>query len=165
MVFLPRDITVLLGVHDLSKRHEVGRFSYAVQQIHVHPDWNPHTDTYDADAAVLVLKTEVVFSKFIQPICLMDSNSDLASKTEGVVVGLGKDEDPNKLHVNIPKVIDVLIHTNEDCFLKNYILAQFSSKRTFCGGTGTGTGVCNGDSGSGMVHSDSKFEKGGHMAK
>lgn len=156
MEFLARDITVLLGVHNLSMRHEIGRFPYAVQNIHVHPDWNQNTETYDADIAVMILETEVIFSRKIQPICLMDSSSAVATKTEGVVVGYGKDEDPNTLHLNIPKSINMPIHQNEDCFLKNHILAQMSSKRTFCGGAGNGTGVCQGDSGSGLVVTDER---------
>jgi len=156
MVFLARDITVLLGVHDLSKRHEAGRFPYAVQNIHKHPDWNPGTDTYDADIAVMILETEVIFSKYIQPICLMNSRSAVATKTEGVVVGYGKDEDPYRDHLNIPKSLNLPIHQNEYCFLKNYILARFSSSRTFCGGSGNGTGVCKGDSGSGLVVTDGR---------
>ena len=59
-----------------------------------------------------------------------------------------------KIHENIPKILETPIHKNEDCFLKNYVLAKLSSKRTFCGGTGTGTGVCNGDSGSGIIITD-----------
>jgi len=154
MVILALDITVLLGVHDLSRRHEAGRFPYAVQNISVHPDWNPNTETYDADIAVMVLEMDVTFSKYIQPICLMDSSSTVARLTEGVVVGYGKDETPNTLNLNIPKSISMPIHQNEDCFLKNYILARFSSKRTFCGGSGNGTGVCQGDSGSGFIVTD-----------
>ncbi|KAL7013231.1 hypothetical protein ACKWTF_015279 [Chironomus riparius] len=154
MLILARDITVLLGVHDFSKRHEVGRFPYAVQNVYIHPDWNPNTDTYDADIAIMVLETEVTYSKYIQPICLMYINSTLATKMEGVVVGYGKDGDPKKLHSIIPKSINLPIHKNEDCFLKNYELARYSSKRTFCGGAGNGTGVCMGDSGSGLVVTD-----------
>ncbi|KAL7013244.1 hypothetical protein ACKWTF_015292 [Chironomus riparius] len=154
MVFLARDITVLLGVHRLKKKNEVGRFPYAVQSIHIHPDWNPHTDTYDADIAIMVLETEVTYSKYIQPICLMYINSTLAEHSEGVVVGYGKDGDPKKLHSIIPKSINLPIHKNQDCFLKNYELARYSSKRTFCGGAGNGTGVCMGDSGSGLVVTD-----------
>jgi len=154
MVFLARDITVLLGVHDLSKRYEVGRIPYAVQSINIYRDWNPNTETNDADIAVMVLETEVTFSKYIKPICLMDSSSSLAKKTEGVVVGYGKDEDPQKLHLNIPKSISMPIHQNEDCFLKYPSLVTLSSKRTFCAGSGDGTGVCLGDSGSGLVVTD-----------
>jgi len=148
------DIKVLLGVFDLSKQHIAGRFSNAVQSINIHPDWNPNTESYDADIAVIVLETEVTFSSLIQPICLMDSNSTLAARTEGVVVGYGNDENPKNLHLNIPKSINMPIHKNEDCFFKHPILAKLSSKQTFCAGSGNGTGVCKGDSGSGLIVTD-----------
>jgi len=156
MVIPARDITVLLGVHNLSMKHEAGRFIYAVRSINIYPDWNPKKDTlkYDADVAVMVLETDVIFSSYIKPICLMDSSSSLTTTNEGIVVGYGKDEDLNTNHQNIPKILNMPIHQNEDCFLKCYILAQLSSKRTFCGGSGVGTGVCLGDSGSGLVVTD-----------
>ena len=102
----------------------------------------------------MVLETEVTFGKYIQPICLMYANSTVAEKTEGIVVGFGKDEDPYKFHLNIAKYLRIPIHQNEDCFLKNPELLKLSSKRTFCGGAGNGTGVCQGDSGSGLVVTD-----------
>jgi len=154
MVFLAREITVLFGIHDLRRQNEFERFPYAVQNINVHPDWNPKTKTYDADIAVMVLETEVIFGKHIQPICLMDLSSTFARLTDGLVVGYENDEDPKKLHLNIPKSISMPIHQNEDCFLKYPSLVTLSSKRTFCGGAGDGTGVCRGDSGSGLVVTD-----------
>jgi secreted trypsin-like serine protease len=143
---------VLLGVYDLNNHFEAGRSVFSVQSINMHPDWNPHAESFDADITVLVLESEVVFTTLIQPICLPDSNVTAINK--GVVIGYGKSEDETKVHENIPKIIDIPIHRNEDCFLNNYLLAKLSSRRTFCGGTGTGVGVCNGDSGSGMIVTD-----------
>ncbi|KAL7013230.1 hypothetical protein ACKWTF_015278 [Chironomus riparius] len=74
--------------------------------------------------------------------------------TTGVVVGYGKSEDETKIHETIPKVIATPIHTNEHCFLEYSNLVKISSKRTFCGGSGTGVGVCRGDSGSGLFVND-----------
>lgn len=113
----------------------------------MHPDWNPNIESFDADIAVLVLANDVAFSATVQPICLTKSQAI----TNGFVVGYGKSEDTTKAHENIPKILKTPIYKNDDCFLKNYLLATLSSKRTFCGGTGTGTGVCSGDSGSGLI--------------
>ncbi|XP_070505173.1 uncharacterized protein [Chironomus tepperi] len=146
---LAGEIIVQLGAYDLDRKIEVGRFPYAVQSINVHPDWNTLTQAYDADIAVLVLDSEVTFSGYIQPICLVQALTATSAST-GVVVGYGKSEDVTKKHENIPKILEMPIHSNEDCFLKNYLLATLSSKRTFCGGTGAGVGVCSGDSGSGL---------------
>jgi secreted trypsin-like serine protease len=76
--------------------------------------------------------------------------SNIEYLTNGFVVGFGKSEDETKSHENIPKILGTPIHTNENCFLANRELVLLSSKRTFCAGSGTGVGVCNGDSGSGL---------------
>ncbi|KAL7013281.1 hypothetical protein ACKWTF_015317 [Chironomus riparius] len=149
---LPRDMLVLLGVYDLNNPYEVGRGVFPVQNINMHPHWNPQIKSFDADIAVLVLENQVTFGYYIQPICLPTLNIKVI--TRGYVVGYGKSEDTSKVHENIPKIIETPIHENADCFLKNYFLATLSSRRTFCGGTGTGIGVCNGDSGSGLVVTD-----------
>jgi len=81
-------------------------------------------------------------------------NSNVAAITTGIVVGFGRSEDKTKIHENIPKMLETPIHSNEDCFLENHVLATLSSKRTFCAGTGTGIGVCKGDSGSGLIVND-----------
>ncbi|XP_070501791.1 serine protease gd-like [Chironomus tepperi] len=147
---LAGEVIVRLGIYDLDKKVEVGRASHAVQSINVHPDWNTLTQAFDADIAVLVLDIEVTFSGFIQPICLVQASS----ASTGVVVGYGKSEDGTKKHENIPKILETPIHSNEDCFLNNFLLAKLSSKRTFCGGTGTRIGVCRGDSGNGLFVTD-----------
>lgn len=147
---LPRDILVLLGVYDLKNPLEVGRIVTSVQSIKMHPDWNPQTESFDADISVLVLANQITFSASIQPICLPITNK-IKGITKGYVVGFGKSEDTTKLHENIPKILEIPIHDNEDCFLTNNLLTKLSSKRTFCGGSGTGIGVCNGDSGSGLI--------------
>ncbi|XP_070505241.1 serine protease gd-like [Chironomus tepperi] len=143
---LAGEIIVQLGIYNLDKKVEIGRAFHAVQSINVHPDWNTLTRNFDADIAVLVMDREVTLSEFVQPICLVQATS----ASTGVVVGYGKSEDVTKKHENIPKILETPIHSNEDCFLQNYLLAPLSSKRTFCGGTGAGVGVCNGDSGSGL---------------
>ncbi|CAG9811188.1 unnamed protein product [Chironomus riparius] len=147
---LARDIVVLVGVHDLNDRFEIGRSPNAVQSIILHPDWNPKTEAFDADIAVLVLEEKVTFTKYIQPVCLIDPSSFLTTLNSGVVVGYGKSEDKSKVHENIPKILNFPMHKNDQCFLKNIYLTKISSQRTFCGGQGRGLGVCRGDSGSGL---------------
>lgn len=119
-----------------------------VQKIHIHNNWNPKTVAFDSDIAVLVLERKITFDNYIQPICM---GSNIEFLTNGFVVGFGKSEDESKTHENIPKVLGTPIHKNEDCFLTNNDLVLLSSKKTFCAGTGNGQGVCNGDSGSGLM--------------
>jgi hypothetical protein len=131
-------------------RFEIGRETRGTSKIHIHPDWNPHLVTYDADIAIVEIEYPVTFTNYIQPICLWESPFD-PLQASGFVVGYGKSEDLSKIHENIPKIIDVPIHSQEDCFLSNPVLVSLSSKRTFCGGYRNGTGVCSGDSGGGLA--------------
>ena len=154
---MPRDLGVLLGVYDLDNKYEIGRVVVPVKNIYVHSDWDTETDVFDADFAVLELEHEVHFNRFIQPICMIDPNSDIPDG-ETIFVGFGKSEDQSKGHENTPRMADTPIHHNDDCTLNNYRLKQFSSHRTFCGGHANGTSVCAGDAGSGLfVKKDDKF--------
>ncbi|KAL7013625.1 hypothetical protein ACKWTF_015494 [Chironomus riparius] len=142
------DLKVLLGVYNLKGSFEVGLKTAVVQKIHIFRDWNPKSESYDSDIAVLVLERKIIFDSYIQPICM---GSNIEHLTNGFVVGFGKSEDEIKKHENIPKILETPIHKNEDCFLSNRELVTLSSRRTFCAGSGLGVGVCNGDSGSGLV--------------
>ncbi|CAG9811221.1 unnamed protein product [Chironomus riparius] len=150
----PQNIIILLGVFDLDRTVETGRISHAVQSANIHPDWNTLTESFDADIAVLVMETEAVYSRYIQPVCLLGPLSSIIATASGVVVGYGKSEDETKIHENIPKILNSQIHNNPFCFQDNRALARISSGRTFCGGPGRGIGVCRGDSGSGLYVTD-----------
>lgn len=140
----------MLGAHDLSVPYEGGRYTAIIKKAVMHNDWHPHLEPFDADIAVLVLAHPVPFTQYIQPICLIQPNSPAYSVTVGAVVGFGKSEDEAKRHENIAKVLNTPIQNDLSCFRKFYLLARFSSERTFCGGTANGTGACNGDSGGGL---------------
>ncbi|XP_070504887.1 serine protease gd-like [Chironomus tepperi] len=120
----------------------------------IHPDWSTQTEAYNADIAVLILEQVVTFTQHIQPICLVISGIKIAKINDGLVVGYGKSEDESKNHENIPKVLETPIHSNSRCLGKYESLQRLSSGRRFCGGTGNGIGVCNGDSGSGLYVND-----------
>lgn len=113
---------------------------------------------------MLILEKNIEFDEHIQPICLVQPKtlSDLSAIDTGVVVGFGRSEDFDKIHENIPKVITVPIHKRDSCFLEFPDLVRISSRRTFCRGYANGTGVCSGDSGSGLVveHNEAYFLRG-----
>lgn len=147
---LPKDIRTLLGVYNLDDPFEVGRSAAAIEKIRMHPDWNPNTQRYEGDIAMLHLETDVQFSRFIQPICLIPRNTNVLPFTEGIVVGYGIGSAKSKSSEKVPKIIHLPIHKNEDCYRHNKEFAGISSSNTFCAGTGRGSGVCSGDSGSGL---------------
>lgn len=137
------------GAYNLSDPYENHRFALSPAKIIIHDDWNPETLTFDADLAVLVFDEEIPFTRYIAPICLWASATEPTIEV-GTVIGWGQSEDETKNFEPIPKVLNMPIHSNEDCFLRDSDLAEISSKRTFCAGSGNGTGVCFGDSGHGF---------------
>jgi secreted trypsin-like serine protease len=162
IALLPRDVRVLLGVFDLSDPFEIGRISVAIEEIKMHPNWNPSTSRYDGDIAVLQMEDPVTFNKFIQPICLFSSDSNALSFGNGTIVGYGLSAKDSNSAEPIPKILNVPIVGNYDCFHNNPILASISSRNTFCAGYGNGSGVCFGDSGSGLYikHNKTQYLKG-----
>lgn len=144
--FEASDIIVVLGVHDLKKSFESGRTSVAVKRAFLHPDWNSNIASFEADIAVLELEHEIQFTNFIQPICM--ANSDLNSVTTGFVAGFGKSEAG---HVeNIARTVTIPIHENKVC-AKSKDHETILGGRSICGGSADGVGVCEGDSGSGLI--------------
>ncbi|XP_070506547.1 serine protease gd-like [Chironomus tepperi] len=155
---LPSSFIAVLGIYDLNDKFEIGRTSNAIRSVHVHPEWNIKSDDYDADIAVLVLADSAVFTKYIQPACIVHPDTNEAAIAKGVIIGYGKSEDTTKIHENIPRLLEMPIHTNQDCFIKFPLLEELSSKRTFCAGSANGAGPCNGDSGGGLfVYANGKF--------
>lgn len=143
------EVNVLLGVHNLSVTHETNRITEEVERIHVHDDWNPLTTSYDADIAILILKTEVEYSSYINPVCLMQPNKSISNITLGTVVGFGKSE--NREREDIAREAKFPIHSHTDCVTKFPELQPISAQRTICGGYANGTGACTGDSGSALT--------------
>lgn len=142
--FLPRYFRIILGGHDLNDPFEIGRETRPIKNIIIHPDWNPDVIRFDADIAIMELDYEILFNNYIQPICLSDLSKSVQI-TSGTIVGYGKSEDQSKNHENVPKVLNVPIHSQESCFLTHPELAKISSERTFCAGSGNGTGACLGE--------------------
>lgn len=82
--FNSKDISVLLGRHNLREANERGAVSRGVKEIFIHPGWSNDTEKYDSDLAILTLDRAVEFTDFIQPVCL--SSDDAMLKTfDGIV--------------------------------------------------------------------------------
>ena len=147
---LLRGLLALFGAHDLRNFHETGRMSLSPQKIHVHDDWNPNLESYDADIAILTFEAgAIVFSSYVQPICLWNEKTD-PTQTEGHAGWWGRSQNLEKHFEKIPTKLQVPIHTQEFCFLTTKDLVNLASNRTFCGGKGGGRGICDGDSGGGV---------------
>ena len=142
------DFSVLLGVHNMSNEDEEGRISLNVNAINIHPDWNVNVDSYDADIAVLELVEAVKFNQFIRPICIPDVESVVASASTGTVIGFGKTE--TGTISDVAKMLEIPIYGYKNCTKHSPDHQNLISHRTFCGGSADGSGVCDGDSGSGV---------------
>lgn len=144
------DAFFFLGKHDLEKLSGESNFIWSgVSQLTIHPEWNSNDDRYDADIAIAVLNKNVLFTKFVKPICLWTattSYTDIIGKT-GVVAGWGKTEIV-AISTDRPKWTQIPVVSEVDCVRSNSAFAALTSSRTFCAGVRNGNnGPCNGDSG------------------
>ncbi|KAG4079790.1 hypothetical protein HA402_014921 [Bradysia odoriphaga] len=139
-------ILVDLGKHVLTQFTHTQQLN--VHRVYSHPNYL--TSDLTNDIAIIMLSTEATFNSYVQPICLW-GKSDISEVTGklGTVVGWGKTEE-NQLsnalrHANIPVV------SSSTCSSLSAKFAQYLTERTFCAGYLNGTGICNGDSGGGLV--------------
>lgn len=142
------DLVVHVGRYNISKANETGSFITKVEEISIHPDWDPAATAYDADLAILRIEALNTGSDFIQIACW--PTEDTLSAGDGYVIGWGLSEQTNfKKTETIARQVFLNAVTNEYCFLHRTELISLSSNRTFCAG-GEGAGPCNGDSGGGF---------------
>lgn len=147
-----------------------------INRVLIHPDYN--YERFFADIALLILKQDVKFNNYIRPACLWNFDEDykaLINKV-GFVPGWGYNErglvSEDLSFAQMPVVAhETCIWSNRDFFSK------VTSNTSYCAGfrngnefvlnlrkrktssceifLSTGTSVCNGDSGGGMVFKQS----------
>jgi len=148
-VYRAEDISVILGAHNISKTNEPGRITAKVKSIDDHPDWNVNIVTYEADIAILELYYAVPFSDYILPVCLAEKNTEPVLNTLGYVAGSGGHEIPLKF--DIARILPTPIYSFRHCTKSCDYFEEYLSNRSFCGGYANGTGVCDSDTGSGLI--------------
>jgi secreted trypsin-like serine protease len=148
-ILYPREILAYFGAFNLENAFETNRIVLSPEDIIIHEKWNPFIQRYTADIAMLIFEDEIHFTKYVKPICLLTSTQQL-SITEGTVAGWGVSNQTSGKSSPVPKELKVPIHDNAECYRNNSELAKIASEKTFCAGAGDGTGVCFGDSGSGL---------------
>jgi len=137
------DFSVVLGVHKLSETTEPGQITVGVKDVHVLPDMDS-----DPDIAVLELNDTVLFSDFIQPICIAKPETEPALKTLGYVAGFGGDD--SSLTSDIARFTPTPIYSYHNCSQIDDAKYVWN-ENSFCGGYANGTGVCDSDTGSGLI--------------
>ncbi|KAM4637039.1 complement C1r subcomponent-like [Discoglossus pictus] len=125
---------------------------HAVEEIHVHPDYNNRT--YNNDIALIRLRDPVIMNQNVSPICLPGPDNNILYDTDkmGYVSGFGLNEKGHTsghlLYVDIPMVSRA--RCKEYLKRKNSKYAIFT-KNMFCAGFPESTihkgDSCSGDSG------------------
>lgn len=144
------EVLVFLGRHNLKSWNEDGSLAAPCDDIFIHPGYDSNLKNYDADIAVIVLKNDVSFSKYIRPACMWSgpTSLDYVVGERGTIIGWG-----HSSVSNTPQQIEATITSNDICFKTNQTYSSLSSNRTFCAGDKnySGRSPCNGDSGAGLM--------------
>lgn len=152
----PANIRIALGTSKVQFNESHGSLirRYAVKQVIIHPLYLDRYGNYGSDIALIEIDGFVRFSEYLLPICvdwnLDEITSHLNDQSIGIVVGLGMNENltySDSMRVTTMPVVDsrkcAESHSND---FRKYITLT-----TFCAGWANGTGVCNGDSGAGLI--------------
>jgi secreted trypsin-like serine protease len=153
------EINAWVGKQNLHQPDETFSKPLEVWVILVHEDWDYTAQDFDADIAILVLKTEVDLSRpsKVGVVCLPQPTSNPVTGN-GYIVGWGLNEwtEANReLHSITPKELRLPVVTNEVCFEADERLEYLTSPRTFCAGfEDQEKSACSGDSGGGFFQLD-----------
>jgi secreted trypsin-like serine protease len=153
--FTANDISVLIGLHDLTPFYQRKIHPKKVKKIAIHHDWIMEVNMFEADIAILELEDEVIN---IQPICLADDKSEIHRAINGTAIGYGMTETGQ--NALIAKKLNIPIYDYYNCtrFSNNSFLHELMTPKTFCGGPDDSKAVCVGDSGSGVyVQQNGRF--------
>lgn len=135
-------------MHNILHQTEEHRIEPEIFGILVHDGWNPNEKRFTHDIALIKLKEEIKFNKFIRPICLM--NDDISGIKRGIVAGYGKFNESEIASSDVPLKVELPILNNlVDCVIRDDKLATIVWHESFCAGRDD-AGVCSGDSGSGF---------------
>ena len=125
----------MLGGLDISRLNDAKWTRRDVEKIEIHPDfgktWRKNFKKYDADIAVITLKTTVEMSIFIRKICLPPGDVNVDNQY-GNVVGHGRNE--NHQPENIPKFINISSISSLTCVFNDTEYIYDLSERGFCAG-------------------------------
>ena len=114
----------------------------AIEEQIIHEDFN-RTERHH-DIALLRLTHDVIFTNFIQPICL-PSNTNINPKLQ--VAGWGKTEDTSKVDSEIKHKVALPLADKAECEKKYSAYGVILGEGQFCAGGQHGRDACQGDSG------------------
>ncbi|XP_036143216.1 modular serine protease [Monomorium pharaonis] len=147
---------VALGilVSDLSQAGENAQV-IDVESIELQSAYQDHESNYGSDIALLILKKTVTINSVVGPVCLpLHSDTTLLEYQRngglGLVGGMGLTE--NDTFSSVLRITTMKIISDDECRQhQNRDFRKYLTYTSFCAGWANGTGVCNGDSGGGLV--------------
>jgi hypothetical protein len=146
-----------LGRYDFTKDEEFAK-KINIEELYIHPSWKPDDPSYDSDLALLKTEFQIIFTRFIKPVCLPLFDAQV-EEVSGYVAGYGKTESGN--YETRPKHVKIKSVEQKVCLFQNPTFATISSQKMFCAGE-KGRIPCQGDSGGGFyVQNGNKFEING----
>jgi hypothetical protein len=80
--YYEQDSFFVLGAYNLERPEQESQ-KIDVARFITHPDWNFNTNNHDADVAIAILRTPVIYNKYIRPICLppqLNSHDDIVGQ-------------------------------------------------------------------------------------
>ncbi|XP_063980271.1 serine protease gd-like isoform X3 [Diachasmimorpha longicaudata] len=162
-VEIPANLLLIsLGRYRLDHWYEPNAVTREVLEFVIHPEYTNRGSAH-ADLAILLLRERVQMNRRIKPVCLWSRGTALERVVGrmGYVVGWGKDDNGDQ-HLGEPRQTRVPIVSQEDCLRSNLKFVRSgssTSNKTFCAGWRDGSGLCNGDSGSGLIIHDQTTDR------
>ncbi|XP_019883913.2 modular serine protease-like [Camponotus floridanus] len=126
-----------------------------VENIKLQSAYQDHESNYGSDIALLILKETVTINSIVRPVCIpWRSDATLTEYQEagrfGLVAGMGLTE--NDTFSPVLRITTMKIISDDKCRQnQNRDFWKYLTYTSFCAGWANGTGVCNGDSGGGLV--------------
>ncbi|XP_003739658.1 testisin-like [Galendromus occidentalis] len=165
----PRLFTARVGEHHMGLA-SIFEEDYQVNRIFVHPNYS-HPKRYNNDIALVRLKSEIIFSEFVRPICFPKAPEDEKLGLNATVAGWGNIKDIEsvtgqdifkKLRPEVLQWVHLPLVNSSTC---NQWYKQAGKKvrliaSQICAGYSSGIkDACQGDSGGPlMVHTGSRFK-------
>ena len=151
----PSDLRLILG-NDRTDRKSPNQQLRRIKQLFIRGDFVQRT--YDNDIALVQMDRKVVFSKFIRPLCIPDSNQDYAGEM-GTIIGWGRLTHNGKVPGHL-KEASVPILPQEKCKYKSRHLAKEISDNMLCAGYDDAhIDACSGDSGGALIKIEDDFKQ------
>lgn len=147
-----------IGLGNLQSEYEhsddfAARF-FTARDIIVHPTYLGAIGNYGSDIALIEIAQIVEIDEYVSPVCINWDSDDISTHLEneslGLVVGLGLIN--NSTADGVFHLTKMPVIANQKCIERQSVaFKKYLTFTTFCAGWGNGTGVCNGDSGAGLI--------------